>query len=72
MSEQKRYFIGNIHRYASHPGVVYASLYDRSYPEGEQMIANATIDYILDLARDRHPGEVEGVGEVIDRGKSPS
>ena len=62
MSEQKRYYIGNIHRNEKYPGVVHACLFDRTCPIGRQLvIVDTDINYILDAARVQFPGQVEGV-----------
>ena len=63
MTEQKRFYIGRFHRTVRHPGVVYACLFDRTLPENESLVISADIDYILDAAHDRFPGQVEGVDE---------
>ena len=69
MSEQKRFYIGNIHRNEKHPGVVYACLFDRTCPIDRQLVISADIDYILDAARVQFPGQVEGV--IDDYVKKP-
>lgn len=70
MSEQKRYYIGRMHRHSRFPGVVYACLYDRTLPEGENCIISADMEYILDAVCDRYPGQVDGVIEDSYYGKS--
>lgn len=58
----KRYYIGNIHRNARYPGQIYACLFDSD----DQIVISATLDYILDAARDRYSGQVQGVIKDYD------